>query len=92
MGLFNRKNKPKVDPNVGMAQSIVNTVIDCHRYHIPDADIVKYVAGYLDQWELAIRSAMGIEKMEALPFLKAHFDANRTEGLTPFTQEYGNKP
>ena len=57
-----------------MAESIVNTVVGCHKYHIPLDDITKYVAGYLQQYELSIRGAMKIELMEPLPFLKAPLD------------------
>ena len=75
MRFFQRRNQKPKPPEWAMAESIVNTVVECHKYHIPLDDITKHVAGYLQQYELSIRGAMQIELMQPLPFLKAHFDA-----------------
>ena len=81
MSIFRRRHPKPKTPVQEMAESIVGTVIDCNKHHIPTEDITGYIAGYLEQYELAIRSAMQIEKIHPLPLLKSHFDFHATPGI-----------
>jgi hypothetical protein len=49
-----------------LAKDIVSYAFSARACHIPEGDIERVIAGYLEQMEIAIRGAMELEKMPRL--------------------------